>query len=124
MTTIYAPQAASALATITRKGAAVTFPDATGTAPVFDQTTETWTAGTLTDVTGRAVEIPGDPNTYQALSLVQSNPVTLLLAASGLTITPAPGMSFTWAGTAYTVRLVSPLAPDGTPVIYTVVGAV
>lgn len=125
MASIYAADAADALADIREAGAAVTFPGAIpGTAGVYDPATDTWSAGTpATDATGYALEIEGDPDTYRALSLIQSNPVTLLIAASGLGITPRPGVVMTWAGTAYTIRLSNPTGPDGTPILWTVVGS-
>lgn len=125
MTSIYATDAADALADITENGAAITFPDAIpGTAGVYDPATDTWSAGTPpTDATGYALQLEGDADTYRALSLIQSNPVTLMIAASGLTITPRPGMAFTWASTAYTIRTADPFGPDGTPIYFTVVGS-
>ena len=127
MTTKYADELADALADITEAGAVVTFPGAVpGTAGTHDPATDTWGGGTAaTDATGRGIEIPGDPDTYRTLSLIQSNPVTLLLAASGVTITPRAGMPFVWpaGGTPYTVRLATPMGPDGTPILWTLVGS-
>lgn len=111
MTSLYDPVATRALATITRKGGPVVF--------LSDQ----FTGGSIaTDVTGRAVEIPGDPDVYLALGLIGSNPVTLLVAAKDLTITPKPGVRFTWVSTTYTVKTATPVAPDGTPILWTLVG--
>lgn len=113
-----------ALATITRKGAAVTFPG-TGTAATYDPATGTWSGGVPgADVTGRAVQIDSDPDRFAALGLVLVNPVTLLVAASGLTVTPAPNMPMTWASKTYTIRDVDAVAPSGDPIVYAVIGSV
>lgn len=125
MTSIYATDAADALADITENGAVITFPGAIpGTAGTYDPATDTWGTGTpATDATGYALQMAGDPDTYRALSIIQSNPVTLMLAASGLSVTPRPGMAMTWAGTAYTILLSNPTGPDGTPIFYDIVGS-
>jgi hypothetical protein len=120
MTSIYDAVSSRALATITRKGAAVTFPG--GGAPIYDPATDTFSGGGGTAVTGRAVQIDGDPDRFAALSLVLVNPVTLLVAAMGLAIVPAPGGTFVWAGKTYTIKDVEPVAPDGTSIIYTITG--
>lgn len=112
MTSIYDAVATRALATIEKNGADVVF------------LADAWKGGAIAaDVTGSAVEIPGDPDTYQKLDLIAVNPVTLLVAAKDLAVTPAPGVTFRWASTVYTVRLATPVAPDGTPIIWTIVGS-
>lgn len=118
----YDAVATRTLAAITKKGAAVLFGVAAGN--VYNPLTDTWSGGTVSFATGRAVEIPGDPNRFQALGLVLTNPVTLLVAAQGLTIEPAPGMSLTWGGVGYTIMNVDRVAPDGeTLLLYTVIAA-
>lgn len=119
---IYTATAQRSLATIKRKGGKITF--AGGGAPVYDPITDQWSGGSATSVVGSAVQVPGDPDRMAALSLVLVNPVTLLVAASGLSIVPQPGGTFTWAGKTYTIKFCEPVAPDGTPIIYTVVGDV
>lgn len=111
-----------ALETITKKGGPVTFPGA-GTPAVYDPATDTWSGGSSSVATGRAVQIESDPDRFAALKLVLTNPVTLMIAAAGLSVTPAPGMQMTWAGTTYAIKDVDPIAPDGTPIIYTVIGS-
>lgn len=107
----YSAVAARALATITRKGAPVVF------------LADTWRGGSIAaDVTGQAVEIEGDPEVLQALGLLTVRSVTLLVAASGLGLTVLPGQKFTWAGTTLTVKASEPVAPNGTPIVWTVVG--
>ena len=108
----YAEIATRALATITRRGA-----DATILA-------DTWRGGVIAaDVPVKAIEIPGDPDTYQTLNLVASNPVTLLVAASGLTVRIEAGVQIAWGGVVYTTKLATPVVPDGTTfILWTVVG--
>lgn len=111
VTSIYDTDAADVLAMIAEAGAPITF--------LADQ----FRGGVIaSDVTGVAVEIPGDPDTLTALGLVERNPVTLLVPAKGLGITPAPGVAFVW-GTPYTVKLATPLTPDRVPILWTIVGA-
>lgn len=112
MATKYASEAQDALDMITEFGAPVVF------------VADAWKGGTIAaDVTGQAVEIEGDPDTLQTLNLIQRNPVTLIVAAQGLGLTVTPGLSFRWADKPYTVQLATPLAPDGTPIVWTVVGS-
>jgi hypothetical protein len=121
VTTAYADVSARALAQITRKGGPVVF--TVGTAPVYTPSTGEWTAGTLATVTLRAIQIEDDPERFSALGLVLTDPVTLLIAASGASITPAPGMPFAWAGVGYVCKNVEAVAPDGTPIIWTMIGS-
>lgn len=118
----YDAVAQRSLATIKRKGAKVTFPG--GGPPVYDPLSDSWSGGSATSVVGSAVQVPGDPDKLAALSLVLVNPVTLLVAASGLGIVPTPGGTFTWAGKTYTIKFSEPVAPSGVAIIYTVVGDV
>ena len=118
----YDAVAQRALAAIAKKGGAVTFPG-TGTAGTYNPLTDTWSGGSAgADVVGRAVQIEGDLDRFAALKLVLSNPVTLMIAAAGLTVTPAIGMPFIWAGVRYTIKDKDEVAPDGTPILYTVTG--
>ena len=117
--TVYARQAASALAMLKRKGAAVAF---TRTTPgVYDPATDTWTTPATTTVAGYAIRVRGDPDRYRALELIESQAPTLLFAPSTLGQAPEAGMTTTWSATAYTVRDVSPVAPDGTGLVFRVV---
>jgi uroporphyrinogen-III decarboxylase len=111
MTSIYDETSTDALADIAEAGAPVVF------------LADAWKGGTIAaDVTGSMVEIPGDPDVYQSLGLIESNPVTGIVAAWNLGITPSFGTQFRWAGTVYTTKLATPVAPDGTPIIWTIVG--
>jgi hypothetical protein len=103
-----------ALATITKKGATCTL------------IADAWKSGDIAaDIAAKAIEIPGDPDTYQALNLVAMNPVTLLIAAYGLTARLKAGVQFRWGGEIYTTKLATPLVPDGeTFILWTLVGVV
>jgi hypothetical protein len=112
-----------ALAAIAKKGGPVTFPGA-GTPATYDPTTDTWSGGSAgSDAIGRAVQIEGDPDELLALNIIQVDNVTLMIAASGLTVTPAAGLTFSWAGRSYTIKKKDEVAPDGTPILYIVTGA-
>ncbi len=128
MASKYAASAQRALATITRKGAPVTFPGAPASAPVFDEATGQWSGGSgpSADVIGRAIQIEGDPDRFKALNLVLVNPVTLMIAAKGLPVgVIAPGKPMRWAGVDYTIRDAGDtLAPDGEPILYFPTGTV
>lgn len=105
----YQPTHARALALVQRKGATVTL---TRTARTYTATTDTLTSTTST-VTGSAIRVPGNPNTYQALKLVEADPVTLLFAPSTYDTGPALGDTVTWDSKVLTVRDVQPIAPNG-----------
>ena len=115
MTTLYAPEATSALADIKAAGAAVTF---TQTVPgTYDPATDTWTSPSAVTVAGYAIRVKGNPIRYQALELIQSESPTLLFAPTTAGSLPAVGSAVTWNSIAYTVRDVEPVAPDGQPII-------
>jgi hypothetical protein len=119
----YSAVARRALAAIAKKGGPVTFPGA-GTPATYDPATDTWSGGSAgSDAVGRAVQIDGDPDELIALNLVNVDNVTLMIAASGLTITPAVGLTFEWAGRSYTIKKKDEVAPDGTAIVYVVTGA-
>lgn len=120
-TSIYDPISQRALATIAKKGSDVVFPG-TNTGATYDPATDTWSGGTSTPITGKAVQTKGNVDRFAALNLILINPVTLLLAAKNLAITPMPGMVFTWAGKNYTIKDVDPVAPDGVPILYKITG--
>ncbi len=120
---IYAPEAESALLMITEAGGIVSFPG-TATSAVYDGATDTWSGSPSSDATGRAVQIDSDPDRFRALGLTLANSVTLLIAALNLSVTPRPGMYITWAGITYSIKDVEAVAPDGVPIMYTVIGVV
>ena len=122
MASIYDAVATRALATITAKGGTVTFNRASAGA-VYDPATDQWTGGAATPATGKAVQITDNPLRFQALSLSTEDAITLLVAASGLGITPVPGDVFGWAGVFYSVKDAEAVAPDGVPILWSVIGA-
>jgi hypothetical protein len=110
------------LAAITKHGGVVTFPG-TNAGGSYNEVTGVWTpAAPGANATGRAIQKKDDPERFQAMGLTMANAVTLLVAAEGLTVTPAPGMAFQWAGKSYTAHAVEPMAPQGTPLYYELTG--
>lgn len=121
MAASYATEHASAYADILAAGAAVTFSAITpGT---YTPATDTWSTPVTTTVAGAAMRVRGNPLTYQALELVQTEAPTLLFAPATYGATPAPGMTVTWDGVVYTVRSVEPIAPSGDTILARVVVA-
>ena len=115
----YAATHARAYATVARKGAAVTF---TRTTPgTYDPATDTTSAPTITTITGSAVRVTGSPDTYRALSLIESQAPTLLFAPATYGSLPKQGDKVVWGGVTLTVKDVSPLEPDGTPITANIV---
>lgn len=122
MTSKYDAVAGRALATIARKGSDVGF--GTGTGGIYDPLTDTWSGGTIGSAVGKAVQIDNDLAQLQALDLITRTTVTLLVAAKALTVVPDREMPMTWASVVYRVADVQTIAPDGTPLLYQVLGAV
>lgn len=118
----YTDDATGALADLTDAGASVTFTQQTP--GVYDAATDTFTGAATTTVTGSAIEVPGNPDVYAALELIKLETRTLLFAASIYgNGRPALGMFVTWNGATFTVRSVDAVAPDGKPIISTIVVA-
>ena len=98
---------------------AVTFTHSTpGT---YDAATDTWGTPVTTTVTGEAVRVRGDPETYRALGLIQSENPTLLFTPATYGEAPEPGYTVEWSNVVYTVRDVNPVAPDGVMILARVV---
>lgn len=114
----YATEHADALADVTAAGAAVTFSKTTQGS--YDPETDTATASTSA-VAGVAIRVPGDPNRYSALNLVETQAATLLFVPTTFGDTPELGSSVSFGGSTLTVRDVEPLALDGTTILATVV---
>ena len=96
---------------------AVTF---TRTTPgVMNETDGTFSAPTVTTISGNAVQVRGNPEVYQRLSLVLSQAPTLFFIPTtyGLLANTAsmvrPGDTVAWVGENFTVRDVECIAPDG-----------
>jgi len=92
---------------------AVTF---TRTTATHDPTTGTYTTSGIT-IPGNAIQVRGNPERYRAAGLVLSTMPTLLWSPTTYgSYVPEPGDTVTWpetGGSAYTVRDVDPIAPDG-----------
>jgi hypothetical protein len=114
----YATEHADALDGIREAGAPVTFTKTT--LGSYDPVTGASTPTTVT-VAGHATRIPGKPDTYQALGLIESKAPTLLFAPSAYGDVPPLGASVTWSGEKHVVRDVDPLEPDGTAILAHVV---
>jgi hypothetical protein len=123
MSSKYAATSQRSLAAITRKGSTFTLGTTTGT-PIYDPATDTWSGSTSALATGRAVQIANDLQQVVALGLVAEKTVTLLAAAKSLTVEPKKGMVLTWSdGVSYSIDDVQSVAPDGTPILYTIVAS-
>lgn len=117
----YATIAQRARATIARKGGPVTFTTTTGR--VYNEDTGVWTGGAPVVASSVAVQEEDDPERFRVLGLTLNDPVTLLVAALGLALTPLPNMALGWGGAIYTVKSAEVLKPDGrTAITYRVIG--
>ena len=115
----YSGLAGRALATVTRKGAAVTFTLAS--AGTYDATTDTYSSAVTTSTAGYAVRLPGDPVRYESLGLRQSEAATFLFAPTTYAAQPALGSTTSWDGVTYTVEDVDPIEPDGNAIVSQVI---
>jgi ABC-type transport system substrate-binding protein len=121
VTSAYAAEAASAYEDIKAAGSAVTF--RTASPGTFDPATGTYTDDTTTSVVGAAIRIGANPILYQALNLVTAEAPTLLFAPATAGALPPLGATVMWGGETYTVKNVTPVAPDGTAILARVVVA-
>ena len=122
MTTQYADDIASAGRDIADAGAPVTFTRAVNTVDVRSGDV----APTQITAVSSAIRVKPyrmDLLRYEALGLTLNNPVTLVVAASGLAFAPLPGDVFAFGAETFTVRTVDPIAPDGAAILYRVIGA-
>lgn len=96
----------------------------------FTRTTLTYNEATDTNtevdttITGSAIQVKGDPQKYRDLGLVLSTMPTLLFAADTYGDAVEPGDVVTWpetGGSAYTVKDVDPVAPDGVYIVARVI---
>lgn len=88
-------------------------------AVTFTRSTRTYDAATDTSsvvastITGSAIQVRGDPRRYKALGLTLTDMPTLFFCPTTYGECPAVGDTVTWTSKRYTVRDVSPIAPDG-----------
>ena len=106
---------------------AITF---TRTTPgTYNPATSTYSGASATTITGSAIAVRGDPERYVALSLIPSMAPTLLFTPDLYTLhsfTPEfvmPGDTVAWNGVTFTVRDVSPVAPDGVVILARIIVA-
>lgn len=117
--TVYAEDIAGAAADIAAAGAPVTFTRNTST---YNETTDATTPSTTTS-SSVAIGVKSNWQKFRAQSLTIGIPQTLLVAALSMAFDPLPGDTFVWNGFTYAVVNVEALAPDGTAILYTVVGS-
>lgn len=104
---------------LTRKGAPVAFGKIVpGT---YDPATDTTQPPTTLTVTGRAMQIAGDPTLYTQLGLIEQDSPTLLFQPDTEGQLPVLGMTVSWGGEDLTVKNVTPAAMDGTPTMARIV---
>lgn len=106
---------------LTTFGAAVTFSRSVKGA--FDPATDTIGEPTTSTITGTAIRVQGEPETFQRLGLVAAEALALVFAPAEASEGQMPALNDTvvWAGKAYTVAEVQPIEPDGTAIIGEVV---
>jgi len=119
--------ASRTLATIKRKGGIATFRSVgtdTSDTEIFDPITGLFApapGNTAQGIDVPAIQIPSDPDRYEANGMTLINSLSLMVAA-GLVV-PEPGMIVQWpkgSGKEYTVKYPEAVAPDGTPLLYLV----
>lgn len=119
--TKYAADHAGALADLAADGVAVSF--AYTVAGPYTPDTDTAGAATTTTVTGSAVQVTPDRRQFAALNLVEGRTVALFFAPTTFGSLPVLGSTFSFGGETFVVRSVDPLAPAGTAIAATIVGA-
>jgi hypothetical protein len=125
--TVYAELAGVSLEVVKEFGAPVTF--VRSTPGTYDEATDTWTSPTETTVSGQAIQTRGQAETYEHLSLTESEAPTLLFVPNEYGARPKPGDTCRWAsryglpeeGEDFAVVDVQPVAPDGKAILARVV---
>lgn len=130
MASVYAQDRRDALTEIRAAGAAVAFEyDVPG---AYDDATGREAAPATLRADGYAVDVTAATREQGKADRIAQlvaggaalvDPVELLVAAEGLAFEPRPSHRMTWAGKVYVVKEAVPLAPDGTPITFTVVGS-
>jgi hypothetical protein len=110
----YATDHADALLDVADAGEAITF---TLSSPgTYDATTDTYTSASTSTIAGYAIQDEGDPEQYKALDLIEAAAPTLFFTPSTYGTLPDERYTGVWNSETYTVRSVSPIAPDGTAI--------
>jgi hypothetical protein len=99
--------------TVERMGVEVTFTHSASEDVVYDETSEEQPDSSSVTVTGKAVEVIGDPDEYVALELIQSEPITLWFVPNEIGSLPGIGATVLWAGVLKTVQTRFPVRPAG-----------
>lgn len=81
----------------------------------YDPLTGQTTGATTVTVSGKAMQIDGDPDLYKALSLLETDNPTLLFVPDTAGQMPALGATASWGSQTYAVKHRKPLAMNGTP---------
>ena len=117
---LYAQDAAGALADVSTAGTAVTFTRRTQT---ISETTGL-SSESVSTIAGYAIEkSSGESDVYEALSLVRAANPLLLVTPTTFGSEIQVGDEVTWAGATHTVKSVRHIRPDGTPILsFCVVG--
>lgn len=89
----------------------------------YDPATDRSTGDTMATLAGYAIDVPGNPDTYRALSLVQSSAPSLFWVPLTYGDLPKPGDTMQWRGATMTVKDVTALAPDGVAIAATIIVA-
>lgn len=118
----YANQHASALRAVMQKGASM--PLTRATASDYDAESDTLIRVATATLSGYAVEVPGNPSTYQAMGLVQSEAPSVFWVPVTYGDVPKPGDTAPCRGVTMTVKSVTPLSPDGVVIAATLILAV
>jgi hypothetical protein len=98
---------------LARKGAPVAFGKLVP--GEYDSATDTTLPPTTLTVTGTAMQIEGDPDLYARLQLIEQDNPTLLFNPDTVGVLPVLGMTVSWGGETLTVKVITPLAMNGTP---------
>lgn len=111
----YAKSQATALKLITNFGAdAIIIRAGEQTGPAYNPT-----IGPPTEHACKAVNVEWEDGEIDG-TLIQSTDLKLLVAASGLSITPTTADKINWLGKEYGIQPINPLSPAGTPLLYTI----
>lgn len=115
MSEAYATEHADALEAISAAGDMVVVKDVGKT---YTAATDS-SIDTSSYISGYAVEVPGDPERYQGLGLVEQRPRTLIFVGEFYLAerVPSVGDTIEWDGADWTIRAATPIRPDGTPIV-------
>ena len=118
----YTKKAADVLAALQKKGMAMTLRQTAG--GTFNRATGSYTGATTTDysawglIQSRTMDRGGDTGGRFNGILVQTDDEFILLAASGLTVTPAPGDLLVISGVIYNLVALIDVRPGGVVLFY------